>query len=162
MGRKNHGQYNRSIKHSGNLHMRVEEEFAGILYSIESAIVAVFDSRPDLVDKDVLVAIEALIREYEREKRNRPGMTLVPPGQAKAVFEECRRVCEERLGRNSLTEGEASLSEPREGEVSVPELMRCLKRLRKSVRLWHKQGGHQGYLTYVRRFIAGKDAALRI
>jgi len=140
--------------------MRVEEKFAGILYRIESAIVAVFDGRPELVDKNVLVAIEALIREYEREKRNRPGITLAPPGRATAVFEECRRVCEEGLGRNSLSEGEVNLSEPREGEVSLPELIRCLKRLRKSVRLWHKQGGHQGYLTYVRSFIAGEDAAL--
>ncbi len=140
--------------------MRVEEEFADILHGIESAIVAVFDNMPELVDKDVLVAIEALMREYEREKRNRPGIMLVPPGRAQAVFEQCRRVCEWELGRKSLKEGEVSLDNPREGDVSLSELMRCLKRLRKSVRLWHKQGGRQGYLTYVRNFIAGNDAAL--
>ena len=35
-----------------------------------------------------------------------------------------------------------------------------LRRLRKSIRLWHKQGGRQGYLKYVREFL--DDASSRI
>jgi hypothetical protein len=100
------------------------------------------------------------MRGYEREKRNREGTLLMPPGRARSVFEQCRRVCERELGREPLDEGEGSPDGPDAATLSVSELMRSLKRLRKSIRLWHKQGGPQGYLTYVRGFIAEADSAL--
>jgi len=33
--------------------------------------------------------------------------------------------------------------------ISPDEIMECLKRIRKSVDLWHKQGGRQGYLYFI-------------
>jgi hypothetical protein len=133
--------------------MRIEEEYADVLQNIESAIVAVFDSHPDLTDRDVIAAIDRLMNAYDREKRKAQGVVQPPPGRARFVYEQCRRVCEWRLGRQPLNEGEASSEDPPPGELSIAELLRCLKRLRKSVRLWHKQGGRQGYLTYVRQFL---------
>jgi hypothetical protein len=44
--------------------------------------------------------------------------------------------------------------------ISVPELIACLKRLRKSVRFWNEQGGRQGYLNYVREFLARAERDL--
>ena len=140
--------------------MRVEEEFSDIIQNIESAIVTAYDSNPDLVDSDVLKAIDMLIGEYEREKRGRDGMARAPAGRAHAVYNQCRRVCEWRLGRQSLNEGESIDDDVQPGELSAAELVLCLKRLRKSIRLWHKQGGRQGYLTYVRQFIADANARL--
>jgi hypothetical protein len=133
--------------------MRVEEEYADILQNIESAIVAVYESNPDLTDRDVVAAIESLQRDYEKEKRKRAGLTPAPSGRAGTVHERCRRICEWHLGRQPLNR-EKGVSEgllPR--EVTIPELLRILKRLRKSIRLWHKQGGRQGYLRYIRKFI---------
>ena len=140
--------------------MRIEEEYADVLQNIESAIVTVYESSPELVDLDVLSAIEVLIRAYERERRNRDGVTVTPSGRARAVYEQCRRMCEWRLGRQSLNKGESDGDHPLPGELSVPELMLCLKRLRKSMRVWHKKGGRQGYLIYVREFIADANSRL--
>ena len=121
-----------------------------------------YESSPELVDRDVLSAIESLIRAYERERRNRDGVTVTPSGRARAVYEQCRRMCEWRLGRQSLNKGESDSDSdhPLPGELSGPELMLCLKRLRKSMRVWHKKGGRQGYLIYVRGFIADANSML--
>lgn len=137
------------------MHVNVEEEYADVLQNIESAIVVQFECTPDLVDREVLAAIDRLIGAYEQEKRNRDGVTRVPSGRARGVYDQCRRICEWRLGRRPLNEGEqGNDDDPQPGELSIPELLLCLKRLRKSIRLWHKQGGRQGYLRYVREFLA--------
>lgn len=137
--------------------MRIIEQYSDVLQNIEAAIVTVYEGHPDLVDRDVLAAIEALMRSYELQKRNREEFTLTPSGRARVVYEQCLRVCEWRLGRRSLDEGEPRSEDPKAGELSIAELLLCLKRLRKSVRVWHKQGGRQGYLVYVRQFIADAD-----
>jgi hypothetical protein len=139
--------------------MRIEEEYSDVLHNIESAIVAVYDDKPGLVDRDVLKAIDKLIGAHEKEKRNRDGFTSAPSGRTRDVYEQCRRICEWQLGRQLLNEGERGNDDPRPGELSVAELISCLKRLRRSIRLWHKQGGRQGYLTYVRQFLS--DASSR-
>ena len=51
--------------------MRVEEQYADVLQNIESAIVAVYEDQPALLDIDVLDAIDALIRRYLREQEGR-------------------------------------------------------------------------------------------
>jgi hypothetical protein len=39
-------------------------------------------------------------------------------------------------------------------ESLSPEVMtQCLKRLRKSLEHWTKEGGSQGYLTYISQFL---------
>ncbi len=85
--------------------MRVEEEYADVLQNIESAIVAVFDADPKVADRDVLAAVDALTRSYMRDKAGRGTEAPGPPGRARAVYQQCRRICEWRLGRQSLNEG---------------------------------------------------------
>jgi len=142
------------------VNVRVEEEYADVLQNIEAAIIAVFDGNSGVVDRDVLTTIDTLIGAYQREKRNRVGVTQCPQGRAGTVYEQCRRVCEWRLGRQVLNEGEPVEDDFRSEELGVYELILCLKRIRKSIRLWHKQGGRQGYLKYVRQFL--DDANSRI
>jgi len=79
--------------------VRVEEEYADVLQNIEAAIVAVFDGNPSVVDRDVLAAIDALIGAYKRERRKGGGVTRSPPGRARAVYEQCRRVPPHRFRR---------------------------------------------------------------
>ena len=38
-------------------------------------------------------------------------------------------------------------------QLTVDEILACLKRLRTSVKRWTKDGGRQGYLTFVDEFI---------
>lgn len=135
------------------MNLSVEEKYPDVLQNIETAIVAVFEENSSLVDRDVLAAIDALISAYTRERAGREGAAPGPPGRAQVVYASCRHLCEWRLGRKPLNEGEATADDPKPGELSVSELILCLKRIRKSIRLWHSSGGRQGYLHYVSQFL---------
>jgi len=37
--------------------------------------------------------------------------------------------------------------------ITVNELLDCLKRIKKSVQFWTKEGGRQGYLVYISNFM---------
>ena len=129
--------------------MRLEEQYAEVLHEIESGIVEVFDNKPKLTDREVLNAIDCLLVLYELEKRNRKGVSRIPSGRSRLVYESCKGTCEYQLGRDFS--GDSGIAVP--PNMTVSEIYQCLKRLRKSIRLWHKEGGPQGYLSYVRGFI---------
>jgi hypothetical protein len=42
---------------------------------------------------------------------------------------------------------------PQAPTVSLDVIVACLKRIRKSIRMWNKEGGRQGCLTFIQRFI---------
>ncbi len=141
--------------------MNVEEEYFDTLQNIETAIVGVYKSQPALLDMEVLDALDGLIRVYgwEKEGRGTPKMRLSERSQQ--VFEDCRRICEWRLGRQLLNPGESEQEgEDDKEDITVTEVLLCLKRIRSSVGLWNKQGGRQGYLNYVRQFL--DDAMQRL
>lgn len=138
--------------------MRLEERYSDVLQNIESVIVGIFKNNPKLTDRQVITAMDSLISNYEREKRNRPLTAPELSGQAGVVFEGCFQVCEWRLGRESLEYSGSNVVET----LSASEIYACLKRLRKSMRLWHKRDGKQGYLTYVSQFIADADSQIQI
>ena len=135
------------------MNARVEEEYADILFGIETAIVNVVSEAPNLVDKNVLAAVEALIALYSTEIRRGRRSRPAPAGRAGVVYERCLLVCEWQLGRSDVEWAPVGGSRRDRGELTVSELLMCLKRLRKSIRLWHKQRGRRGYLSYVREFI---------
>ncbi len=138
--------------------MRVEDEYTDVLQNIETGIASVFDKNPKITDRDVLAAVDALIKVYAHQDSAYRLRSPGPPGRARKVFEQCRRICEWRLGEQPLNEGETLKDDPKPGELSVAEIILCLKRLRKSIRFWHAQAGPQGYLKYVRQFFADGTA----
>ena len=42
---------------------------------------------------------------------------------------------------------------PRPEPVSLDVIVACLKRIRKSIQRWNKEGGRQGYLIFIQRFV---------
>lgn len=68
------------------------------------------------------------------------------------------------IGGIQAQSGESGIGGGKDGEVtraveipmdpiSIEEMIACLKRVRKSVETWNKQGGRQGYLNYIENFI---------
>lgn len=133
--------------------MRVEDQYFDVLQNIETAIVAVYEDQPGLLDVEVLDAVDALIRTYTWEKDGRGAPTLRLSDRAQRVFDFSWRMCEWRLGRQSLHPGETEREEAKPEKLTVSDVVLCLQRIRSSVRLWNKQGGRQGYLDYVRQFL---------
>jgi hypothetical protein len=109
--------------------------------------VNVYRSEQALTDYDVSKILNVLISEYQAEisKRNFSKPNLSPLQER--LYKSVKEMCEWRLGREDIDKEEKL--EP----VSVEEIIACLKRIRKSVEMWNKQSGRQGYLEYIDQFL---------
>jgi hypothetical protein len=130
-----------------------EEEYMDILQNIETAIHSIHLENPALTDYDVDHALEFLFRAYRNEAR---GQTSTPPRNASSlqVYEAARGACEVRLGRAPIPPNLKKLGDGEFEPVPIEIILQALKRIRKSISLWTKEGGRQGYLDYITQFIA--------
>ena len=125
-----------------------EDDYMDVLQNIEMAIVSVYREHDDLLDYDVDKVLNTLWNDYRNEKTGK--VTPVPAfsANAKLVYERVKDMCEFRLGRSSNVKIKGWFkSKPT--PLSIDEIMACLKRIRKSVALWNKEGGRQGYLYFI-------------
>jgi len=128
-----------------------EEEYQDVLQNIEFGIVRVYQQHPELVDWDALSAVESLIQSYTAEARGKPAMPRVLTGLSGQAAESVKAMCEWRLGRDALVDEDGQ-------PIGIPpktldEIVACLKRIRKSIQRWSKEGGRQGYLKFVSQFV---------
>lgn len=133
--------------------MSIEFEHFDVLQNLESAVFRFYQANPALTDYQVDKVFETLVQAYRGEAI---GKEIPPPrGELAApLYERLRAVCEWRLGRADLQKG--MLLAP-EDAIPVDVLVECLKRLRKSLDLWTKEGGSQGYLMYISQFMEEMD-----
>ncbi|HYH82578.1 MAG TPA: hypothetical protein VEX86_22495 [Longimicrobium sp.] len=125
---------------------RFEEEYQDVLQNIEFAIVGVHREHPEMLDYDVDGALEALVARYTAEQRGRTSREPSLHGLRQDVHAAVLGICEWRLGRDPANPVPSDMN-------SVEEILACLKRVRSSVQRWTREGGRQGYLTFVRRFL---------
>jgi len=133
--------------------MAVEEEYQDVLQNIEFAIVRLYREDPSLLDYAVLDALQALIRFYQAEERQRRPPALRLSEKSQRVFEAVKEMCEWRLGRGGLMDEEGKDVKIEGESLSAEEIVKCLRRIHKSAQFWTKKGGRQGYLNYVSPFI---------
>ena len=133
----------------------VETKYLDVLQNIEFAIVQVYRVSPELTDARVDKTFEALIRLYRAEESGRTPPETKLSNLEQDVFGAVKMMCDWRLGRCDqpvTDEGGKDIELPI-SPISVSEIILCLKRLRRSIELWTKQGGRQGYLNYIDHFI---------
>ena len=130
--------------------MRVEDEYPDVLQNIEWAIVSEFRKDSSILDLDARDAVGALVRQYEAEVESRGAPHTPLSDRAGRIFESARAVCEWRLGR-----APESLQLPRAtaAPLGATDLVRCLKRIRKSIDRWNRECGRQGYLSFVAEYV---------
>lgn len=133
--------------------MKIEEQYFDVLQNIETAIVTAYEQNPRLLDVDVSDVLDALIRSYTLEQREGSPRPPAVSGPSQHMLDLTGRICEWRLGRQSLNPPDRGERRFTTSHISVGELLLCLKRIRNSVRLWTQRGGRQGYLDYVRHFL---------
>lgn len=134
---------------------KFEEEYMGVLQNIEFSLAQTYREYDAMVDWDALNAVNGLIRSYtaEQKRRQPPELKLNEPAQA--AYDRAAAMCDWRLGRAKLLteEGEAlNLDEVIEPKT-VSEIIACLKRVRKSIQMWQKEGGRRGYFEFVDQFL---------
>jgi hypothetical protein len=130
-----------------------EEEYLDILQNIEFAIINVYRSEQALTDYDVSKIVNILISGYQAELSNRDfRKPNISPLQER-LYGSVKHMCEWRLGREAADTEEKHLQMEKPETVTVEEIIACLKRIRKSVETWNKQGGRNGYLHYIDQFL---------
>jgi hypothetical protein len=125
-----------------------EDVYLDVLQNIETAIVSVYRELHDLLDYDVDKVLNILWTEYRSEKQGKPAPASKLNENARLVYDRVKHMCEWRLGHlNNEKDQGWSKVKPEPG--TLDEIMDCLKRIRKSVDLWNKRGGRQGYLYFI-------------
>jgi hypothetical protein len=131
-----------------------EEQYQDVLQNIEFAIVSTYRERPDEIsDWSVEAALDALIRAYGAEHT---GRTIRPARLSEAeqmIYDRVRGMCEWRLGREQLLAEQAPAILQEIEPKTLDEIVACLKRVRTSVKRWHKSGGRRGYLDFVSMYV---------
>jgi len=144
---KNPTAYKKSLK--GEF-MRVEEQFMDVLQNIEVAVTSYFKVHPDLTDYAILRVYEALTDCYTAEILKRDPRPVNLSENESELCDTIKNVCEWRLGRNAMPD------EPEDelptANISLSDMVACLKRLQNSVRKWTKHNGRQGYLKFIGDF----------
>ena len=135
------------------MEINVEEDYLDILQNIEFAIMSVYRDNLLLVDFDVEAAINALISLYHAQSQNHKARRTNLNEHATLVYERVQAMCDWRLGREDFVTADESENLPPPEPVTLDVIVACLKRIRKSVQRWNKEGGRQGYLTFVGRFV---------
>jgi len=131
--------------------MTFEEEHEDVLQNIEAALVGVYREHPEMVDWEALQAIESLARDYQAEAQGRAVTPRALTGACAEAAQAVRAVCDWRLGRNPLTDEHGHVLDV--PPMSVDEIVACLKRIRKAIQRWNKEGGRQGSFKFVSQFI---------
>lgn len=122
----------------------IQKKFSDVLQNIESSIVEVFRHNPTLTNYDVDEALKLAIDRFKREIKGHQPAQIKTTERSLLVFQAVVAVCEYRLGR----------SEPLEvAPIGPADLLDCLRTIQKSVQFWTKEGGRQGYLTFVSQFV---------
>ena len=128
----------------------VEDQYLDVLQNIEYAILSVYRENPDLLDYDVDKVLNLLWTEYRHEKQDKTTPAPQLGANAQRVYARVQSMCEWRLGRQKLeAEKDGQPVEMDLKPLTLDEIMACLKRIRKSIELWTKKGGRQGYLYFI-------------
>jgi hypothetical protein len=132
---------------------KFEDKYLDVLQNIEFGIVRIYEQHPELTDWDASEAIQALIHHYTAEARGRPEPDVRLTDLGLEVYDLVATMCEWRLGRAELSTEEGEPLDQHIEPKSLDEIIACLKRIRKSIRRWHKDGGRRGYLDFVSHYV---------
>jgi hypothetical protein len=138
--------------------MAFHDKYLDVLQNIEFAIVQIYRKDPELHDYEVMSALEAAIDYYAAQRINRNPREFNLSDRAALVAENVKKALNWRLGQKSLEMAETGLDELAENQaefkpITLDEIIACLKKILGSIKKWNKQGGRQGYLTFVSPFI---------
>lgn len=124
------------------------EKNLDVLQNIEFGIVQVYRADRSLLDFDAKDAIDALVRHYHAEEEQRTPSTSPLSERAERVFRSVQTICEWRLGRSPFP-GETAV----ELGMPVSELVKCLRKIQRSIPRWSGLGGRKGYLDFVSQYL---------
>ncbi len=130
-----------------------EEKYNDTLRSMEIALVKTYREDEEMTDWETLTAVNGLIRVYtaEQKRRNPPVLSLKP--LAKQSYDELKLTSDGWLGRAPVVDEAGQLADISDHSLSIAEVVNCLKRIRKSIEMWQREGGRRGYFNFIDQFL---------
>ena len=128
------------------------EEHLDVLQNIEYAIVSTHRENPDMADAAVMRALEALIDRYKAQKAGRPQREWRPSEVERDLESHLFAFCEWRMGRAELLDASALAEQETMNPIPVEGILKCLKRILKSVQFWNNESGSRGYLDFIGQY----------
>jgi hypothetical protein len=127
-----------------------------VLKAIENAVIQLATGHPEMNNYTVGRAYDAAIEHYLEIARQHTPREVRLNGLDALTSAAVREAWEQRLGK--------PLSDAQPSPALAPaDLLICLRKLRKSVDFWTKQGGRTGYLDHVSQYIFSfSTACLRV
>jgi hypothetical protein len=133
--------------------MGIEDQYLDVLQNIEFGVVGFYRECPELSDYDVMRVLEALIDAYRAEKVGRSARNFNLSEREQDLLANVRHTCEWCLGREDLGDDPEKEEDLDPEPKTVDEIVLCLKRIRKSVERWNREGGRQGYLSFAAHYV---------
>ncbi len=132
---------------------KFEDQYLDVLQNIEFALVTVYRQHAQMTDLDASDALNALIRGYHAETRGRAAPDAKLNALAQEAYLNVKAMCDWRLGRETMKDERGQTVGAELTPKTRDEIIACLKRIRRSVELWHQQGGRRGYYDFVSEFV---------
>lgn len=126
--------------------MDVTEEYADVLYLLETLIVSAGESDESFLDLQILDALENTRRWFAAELAGRTFKPQLFDRRSTDLFSGLRAAGQILLGREAP---EIRLAEGEPRVISPDALLACLKRIEKSAKLWNERGGRRGYIEFI-------------
>ena len=129
--------------------------YADALNSLERGYLTMAREDQGISDGQVDLVLEHLIRHYKAAAAGKPPRPTRLKGTSRTIFDNVVFIAEVLLGHGPP---EKSTMPPNaiiallDVPLTYDELIACLRRIRKSIRFWSKQGGRRSYLNYVLSF----------
>ena len=133
--------------------MKLSEEQISFVYNFERMLVDTYQEIPDLLDAQVATAIDYLIRVYNAEAQERDTPRNNIRGMASEIASQLQAICELHLGRAKMEDIEGKPVDLKIRKLTAQEVVDGLKQINSSIKVWTKQKGRQGYLSYITDFI---------
>lgn len=111
------------------------QKYIGILQPLESLVADFYRQYPAMHDHDILRVYETLLKHIKAKLTNFP----LPLHNLKGIS-------------NDVYALQIAFLEEMESSYSLKEIQECLKTLEKSLKLWNREYGSRGYLTYISQF----------
>jgi hypothetical protein len=123
-----------------------EPEHLDVLQNIEFIVVRTWRDHPELNNYNVMRAYEAAIAHYGALARGLRPKPVELSGLDEELFLGIIGVSEWRLGNEQNDKDKLP-------PIPLEDLVGCLRKLRKSVERWTREGGRQGYLEFIKQFL---------
>ncbi len=133
--------------------MRVDEEFRNVLMNIEIQVIDIANDNPEIADYQVEKVYSALLSKYKALNRGKEAKEVNFKEPTDTLYTQVGAICSFFVGDIKPKDEDGEPINIPLDTISYEDMIACLKSLRKSVKLWNKEGGQKGYLNYVKEFV---------